>query len=85
MLPKLKGKYEKWGLTIKISKTDYRKVGYSTVNDIQVGTDIFKGCHSVNYLGVTLSLNGRSVDNINNRIGQGKQPYNKTYNRSFHC
>lgn len=31
MLRKLKQKYEKWGLTINLSKTEYMKVGEDTI------------------------------------------------------
>lgn len=37
-----------WGLTINMSKTDYLKVGEDTVSDLQMDTNIVKGCRSFN-------------------------------------
>lgn len=73
MLRKLKDEYEKWGLKINMSKTEYLKVGDDELEDIEIETEKIKGCKTFKYLGVTLSSNGKSSDDINNKIGQGKR------------
>lgn len=73
MLRKLKEEYEQWGFTINMSETEFLKVGENTINEIQVGANIVKGRRSFKYLAVTLFSNGRSMNDINNKIGQGKQ------------
>lgn len=73
MLRKLKDEYEKWGLKINMSKTEYLKVGDDELEDIEIETEKIKGCKTFKYLGVTLSCNGKSSDDINNKIGQGKR------------
>jgi len=55
-----------------MSKTKYLKVGEDTISNLQMDTDIVKGCGSFKYLDVTLSSNDRSMDDINNKMGRGK-------------
>ena len=73
MLRKLKQEYEKWGLTIKVQKTAYPKIGDDNLEDLDTETEEINGCKGFKYLVVTLSSNGQSAEEINNKIGQGKK------------
>lgn len=74
MLRALKKEFKEFGLIINMKKTEYMSVGNDDHSDLDIsmGTTI-KHCTKFKYLGVTLSLNGKSNDDISNKIGQCKR------------
>lgn len=72
MLRKLQEEYAKWGLRINLSKTEHLTVG-EPATDLMLGNDKVNACNKYKYLGVTFSEAGSSVDDINNKIAQGKR------------
>lgn len=64
MIRKPKEEFEKFGLIINMSKTKYMIVGDDHPKDVDIGTCIIKHCSSFTYLGVTLSSNGKSGEDM---------------------
>lgn len=73
MVRHLQEEYQKWGLTINTSKTEYLVVGEEHVDDLDLGTTKIRHCNSYKYLGVTISSKGKSREDIINKIAQGKR------------
>ena len=74
MLRKLKEEYNKWGLTINTLKTEYMIAGYENdKGDLHLENEVIKYSPSFKHLGVTLSSSGRSSEDIENKIRQGKR------------
>ena len=73
MLRKLFEEYDKWGLTVNTKKTEYMIVGNEEKQNLDADNCEIKHCSSFKYLGVTLSTNGKSVEDITNKIGQGRR------------
>ncbi|XP_030753978.1 uncharacterized protein LOC115880821 [Sitophilus oryzae] len=73
MFRKLHEEYSKWGLTINTKKTEYMVVGDDEREDLDVGIGIIKNVCTFKYLGVTFTTNGKSTQDIANKVGQGKR------------
>ena len=73
MFKKLKGEYDKWGLTINFDITEYLKVANEEKEDLNIDGRVVKGCKSFKYLRVILTSNAKSLEDINNKIAQGKR------------
>ena len=71
MLRKLAEEYAKWGLEINTSKTEYLIVG-GEGQDLKLGTKVIKNIKNFKYLGVTMTSDGDSNQEIKVRIGQAK-------------
>ena len=71
MFRKLKEEYEKWGLNINTTKTEYLKIG-----DMQEDPDLqihrIGKCSEFRYLGSIISEDGTTKNDTKNRIQQGK-------------
>ncbi|XP_030751610.1 uncharacterized protein LOC115879104 [Sitophilus oryzae] len=70
---KLHEEYSKWGLTINTKKTEYMVVGDDEREDLDVGIGTIKNVCTFKYLGVTFTTNGKSTQDIANKVGQGKR------------
>lgn len=77
MFRKLQTEYEKWGLTINLKKTEYMVVGDEEMEDLEIGTSTIQNVSSFKYLGVTFSKNGKSTQDVINKIGQGRRVINQ--------
>lgn len=73
MVRKLKEEYERFGLTINTTKTEYLVVGERNEEDLDIEATKIRHCKAFKYLGVTISEDGKSTNDINNKIGQGKR------------
>ena len=72
MMRNLNKVYEQAGLSINTKKTQYMATGNDNADDLEIGRYKIKQCSSFKYLGVTLTTNGKSSEDINNKIGQGR-------------
>ncbi|XP_030752386.1 uncharacterized protein LOC115879632 [Sitophilus oryzae] len=73
MFRKLHEQYSKWGLRINTKKTEYMVVGDDEREDLDVGIGTIKNVCTFKYLGVTFTTNGKSTQDIANKVGQGKR------------
>ena len=73
MLKKLNEEHDKWGLNINFDKSVYLKVANEEKENLNMDGRVVKGCKSFKYLGIILTSNAKSLEDINNRIGQGKR------------
>lgn len=75
MFRKLKQEFDLWGLQINVSKTKYMVTGEHG-KDLCIGNDKIQLCDDFKYLGFTVSKEGTSNKDINNKINQGKRVIN---------
>lgn len=71
MLRKLKEEYERWGLTINLNKTEYLVIG-GKAEDLELGAEKIRAGRSYKYLGVKITSQPDSQEEIRARIGQGR-------------
>lgn len=74
MLRVLEKELEQFGLIVNMKKTEYMSVGNDDHSDLDIGMGkTIKHCSKFKYLGVTLSSDGKSNEDISNKIGQGRR------------
>ncbi|XP_050502979.1 uncharacterized protein LOC126882213 [Diabrotica virgifera virgifera] len=75
MFRKLKKEYEKWGLNMNMSKTEYLKIG-DDEEDPELEIRTTKRCNEYKYLGSIISKEGTTKRDIEKRTQQGKKAVN---------
>ena len=71
MLNKLTEEYRKWGLEINTDKAQYMNIG-GTGQDIITDSGVIKNVKQYEYLGVTISDDGKDDKDIMKKTGKGK-------------
>lgn len=71
MIRKLDDAYHDWGLTINMEKTEYLVAGAND-HDLELDRGTIGSTNSYKYLGVNITKDGSSENEIKIRIGQGK-------------
>ena len=73
MFRKLEEEYDRWGLNINLTKTEYLKVGEEQTEDPELHIHEIKRCSEYKYLGSIISEEGNSKKDIHSRVQQGKK------------
>ncbi|XP_030750903.1 uncharacterized protein LOC115878509 [Sitophilus oryzae] len=73
MLRKLDEEYDRWGLNINLTKTEYLKVGEEQTEDPKLHIHEIKRCSEYKYLGSIISEEENSKKDIHSRVQQGKK------------
>ncbi|XP_030765787.1 uncharacterized protein LOC115889851 [Sitophilus oryzae] len=73
MFRKLEEEYDRWGLNINLTKTEYLKVGEEQTEDSELHIHEIKRCSEYKYLGSIISEEGNSKKDIHSRVQQGKK------------
>jgi len=76
MIRKLHEQYKKWGLYINYDKTEQLVIGREG-NDMVLGPNNSRDCVRFKYLGVMLTKEGTSNEEIDNKIIQGRKAIGK--------
>lgn len=72
MLAKLTEEYNKWGLQLNMEKTQYMVIGGRSEN-IELESGTIKNTDTYDYLGVTISEDGRDKMDIMRKVGKSKK------------
>ncbi|XP_030750155.1 uncharacterized protein LOC115877946 [Sitophilus oryzae] len=73
MLRKLDEEYDRWGLNINLTKTEYLKVGEEQTEDPKLHIHEIKRCSEYKYLGSIISEEENSKKDIHSRVQQAKE------------
>jgi len=76
MIRKLHEQYKRWGLEINYAKTEQMTIG-SKGKDMVIGHNRIRDCAQFKYLGVIMTKEGNSNEEIDNKIIQGKKAIGK--------
>jgi len=72
MIRKLTEEYEKWGLTINLTKTEYLKIKEDQ-NDHQLSVKEIRNCEEYKYLGTIIAKEGTSKRDIKQKLQQSRK------------
>ena len=76
MVRKLHEQYKNWGLEINYEKTEQLTIGRDG-DDMVIGPNIIRDCVRFKYLGVMITKEGNSNEDIDNKITQGRKVIGK--------
>jgi len=76
MVRKLHEQYKNWGLEINYEKTEQLTIGRDG-DDMVIGPNIIRDCVRFKYLGVMITKEGNSNEDIDNKIIQGRKVIGK--------
>ena len=76
MIRKLHEQYKQWGLDINYEKTEQLIIGREG-NDMVIGSNTIRDCVRFKYLGVIITKEGTSNEEIDNKIIQGRKAIGK--------
>uniref|UniRef100_A0A1B6I2T3 Reverse transcriptase domain-containing protein n=1 Tax=Homalodisca liturata TaxID=320908 RepID=A0A1B6I2T3_9HEMI len=71
MLRKLTEEYEGWRLEVNMDKTQYLVIGREG-RDLNINGNVIKNVDEYNYLGCTITSDGRDEKDIMNKVTKGK-------------
>jgi hypothetical protein len=77
MMRKISETCDRAGLKVNFAKTKYLVVGDRQNNNLEINGQVIEVCDDYKYLGVTISDEGSSKNELSNSIGQAKQVINK--------